>query len=262
MEYVDFNLGMIDEWRYVIEIMYSVKKVEKNIPKERNIMKLKELLQLYDYCKACCEEVFGMEYSSDIASNFIGSYSVLKKRFSKLYKDTDIISINDGLPLYSIINKFEYLYEKPYRYVYLKGNNSFCYKEEFTSVKSLLLDIGIDLYREVDVYGNLLNEYSCEEQFKRFRIKDKSLLKMYYKLKQDEIIYLLKMYVQLHLSVLNYDAYIIGMNLYEGTEYIDVLTVSGGRYITRYKINHIEYATKIVFLYVVKNLITQYIECR
>lgn len=269
VDFASITNEQIKELYWFVTVMKVSKSVILDLIESNKINRLdkRSLNNILDTCD------WHMREEIDVINHigFVGlncSEKEIKSKLSKLYLDWEIIRVENGPALYSVINDFSERYKKVYDHIQRssKGELYELY-EEYYSVEHYLYDKGINIYQEQDVFGNNLEELSCNENFYRVKIKD-SVVKSWYELStgDEEDMKVFKYCIQKLIYALSPHGLIIGMNIYDGMDYIDVLLSS--RYYNSYEIgttmfedySNIDYAIEIVQAYALKVLISKMIE--
>lgn len=264
VNYLGLDYVQLKELEWFVNVMKLSKSMREYVLQSNEIDGYDAVLieEVLSYCKNHVERVM-YHINDNIFTGLDVNEEGIKSKLSKLYRDWDIISINNGRALYHIIEEFYDRYNGIYSHV-KKDDQGVMYDvvEEHYALEVFLYEQGIGVYREQDIYGNELSEYSCNENFYRLRIKDADLYELYKLGKNnDEIMKFLKYYIQKLVYVMSPYGLIIGVNMYDGIDYIDVLISSGYynffhnnevSYLNNYNIEH---AVEVVQSYVLKELI-------
>lgn len=264
-EVVMVNFASIDymqlrERQWFVNVMIASKKVRAHVLNmdkidEKIISNVKWLLnlcgsQVYDTMAEVIDDEFLYLNISEVE---------IKSKLPKLYQNWDIVRIKDGRAIFNIVEEFFDRYGMIYSHV--KQDEYGCLyeePEECYNILTYMYEQGILLYREQDIYGEEIEKYRSSEVFYRIKIKDDMLRYLYnMSINNEKLMNLLKYYIQLLVYVVSPCGIILGVNMYDGIDHIDVI-ISSAYNTSESEVEdnyNLKYATNIVQSYALKELI-------
>lgn len=257
----NINMGQMNNVMWFIDTMSIVRTLNLRYINHIEINNINNIVGALIRCSNDVDEEMPSSYNGDYAVGMWQDEMTNMKKFKKLYCDWSMVEIKHGAALESIIEDFVDRYEGIYSHIEIDEeanelvNQEVCYKE----IKVALSENGIRLYKEQSVDGEYKRGYYSDDTFYRIKIKDEVIKKYYNHFKYNEdAIKILKYYIQKSVYTLSSHGLILGLNLYDGVDYVDVLVSSNYQasrsniYETYY---HKEDSKSIVSSYMLKEIV-------
>lgn len=263
MSYLNFE--QVNNMTWFLQSLGLVRKVSLMLLEDGkfSVKSEKDLVEALVMSDKYVEDNMDKSYGDSRHIGLVGSERRNIKMLKKICKDWDIDVVDDGPALSSVLNDFYDRYGEPYSHLNIDKKNNRIYDMEqyYGSLGYMLLDHNITIYYDEDGDIDDMGECDayCDDRFYRIKIRDKELYNYYSNRKDESSKNTLVYFIQRVIYTVASYGIIIGMNLYNDIDYIDVL-ISVCSYLDTDKPYYLEDAKNMANIYILKNYIKSQLE--